>query len=120
MRLWHAIRTVEDPAWTGRYHAAEPEFGGRIVVTLDDGTVIDDELGVADAHPRGARPFGRADYVAKFRSLTDGVLASAEQDRFLSAAQALTELGPGDLAGLTISADSDLLAISVARGIFDR
>ncbi len=120
VRLWHAIRTVEDPAWTRRYHAAEPEFGGRIVVTLDDGTAIEDELGVADAHPRGARPFGRADYIAKFRGLADGVLASAEQDRFLSTAQALTELGPGDLAGLTISADADLLAISVARGIFDR
>ena len=120
VRLWHAIRTVEDPAWTRRYHAAEPEFGGRIVVTLDDGRVIEDELGVADAHPRGARPFGRADYIAKFRGLADGVLASAEQDRFLSTAQALTELGPDDLGGLTISADADLLAISVARGIFDR
>ena len=120
VRLWHTIRTVEDPDWTRRYHADEPEFGGRIVVTLEDGTVIVDELGVADAHPHGARPFGRAAYVEKFRSLTDGVLAPAEQKRFLRTAAALPELGPDDLAGLTIRADADLLALSVARVIFDR
>ena len=121
VRLWQRIRTVEDPEWTRRYHdPAEPAFGGRIVVTLEDGTVIEDELGVADAHPRGARPFGRAEYIAKFRSLADGVLAPAEQDRFLSTAAALIELGPDDLPGLTIRADDDLLGVSVARGIFDR
>jgi 2-methylcitrate dehydratase len=120
VQLWHTIRTVEDPGWTRRYHAAEPEFGGRIVVTLDDGAVIEDELGVADAHPRGARPFGRAEYVAKFRSLADGVVAPAEQDRFLATAEALTALTADDLLGLTIRADADLLGLSVARGIFDR
>jgi 2-methylcitrate dehydratase len=91
-----------------------------MTVTLDDGTVIEDELGVADAHPRGARPFGRAEYVEKFRTLTDGVIARAEQERFLRTAAALPELGPDDLAGLTIRADADLLELSVARGIFDR
>jgi 2-methylcitrate dehydratase len=120
VRLWHAIRTVEDPDWTRRYHADEPEFGGRMVVTLDDGTVIEDELGVADAHPRGARPFGRAEYVEKFRALADGVVAPAEQERFLRTAAALPALGPDDLGGLTVRADADLLALSVARGIFDR
>ena len=120
VRLWHAVRTVEDPEWTRRYHAAEPEFGGRIVVTLQDGELIEDELGVADAHPRGARPFGRAEYVAKFRDLSDGVIAPAEQDRFLATAEALTALAADDLPGLTIRADADLLCLSVARGIFDR
>jgi 2-methylcitrate dehydratase len=120
VKLWHAIRTVEDPEWTRRYHEAEPEFGGRISVTLDDGAVIEDELGVADAHPRGARPFGRAEYVDKFEALADGVLSRAEQKRFLATAAALPELGADDLAGLTITADADLLALSVARGIFDR
>lgn len=120
VKLWHAIRTVEDPEWTRRYHEAEPEFGGRISVTLEDGTVIEDELGVADAHPRGARPFGRAEYVGKFRALADGVLSEAEQERFLATVAALPELGADDLAGLTITADADLLALSAARGIFDR
>ena len=123
VELWHRIRTVEDPEWTRRYHAPDPAdraFGGRIVVTLDDGTVIEDELAVADAHPRGARPFGRAEYVAKFRALAEGVVAPAEQDRFLAHAAALIDLGPGDLAGLTVTADAALLAVDAPRGIFDR
>ena len=123
VELWHRIRTVEDPEWTRRYHAPDPAdraFGGRIVVTLDDGTVLEDELAVADAHPRGARPFGRAEYVAKFRALAEGVVAPAEQDRFLAHAAALIDLGPGDLAGLTVTADAALLAVDAPRGIFDR
>jgi 2-methylcitrate dehydratase len=36
------------------------------VISLADGREIADEIAVADAHPRGARPFGRAEYVSKF------------------------------------------------------
>src|SRR5690606_7172769 len=49
--LWHKISTVEDPEWTRRYHSHDPKekaFGGRVVVTLQDGSVIEDELAVAD------------------------------------------------------------------------
>jgi 2-methylcitrate dehydratase len=123
VELWHRVRTVEDPEWTRRYHAADPAdraFGGRIVVSLDDGTVVEDELAVADAHPRGARPFAREQYVGKFRTLADGVIAPAEQDRFLGCAAALPDLGPADLAGLTVTADAQLLALSLPAGIFDR
>ena len=98
----------------------ERAFGGRIVVTLDDGTVIEDELDVADAHPAGARPFARAQYVEKFRRLADGVIGPVEQDRFLDCAQALLDLEGRDLGGLTVRADSDLLSVSVPTGIFDR
>ncbi len=87
---WHKITTREDGAWTERYNAPPPEdraFGGRIVVKLDDGSTVEDEIAVADAHPRGARPFRRPDYVAKFRSLADGVVPDYEQDRFLGLAQ---------------------------------
>ncbi|HEX2891518.1 MAG TPA: MmgE/PrpD family protein, partial [Vineibacter terrae] len=52
--LWHKIRTVEDPAWTQRYHSPDPRekaFGGRVEVTLDDGSMITDEIAVADALP---------------------------------------------------------------------
>jgi len=120
--LWRRIRTVEDPEWTRRYHAADPgrrAFGGRIAVTLDDGRVVEDELAVADAHPRGARPFGRARYVDKLRRLADGVVAPAEQERFMSCAAALTELGPDELGGLTLVADANLPAAG-RPGIFDR
>ncbi|MGH3427256.1 MAG: MmgE/PrpD family protein, partial [Terriglobales bacterium] len=78
VRLWHKVSTVEDPEWTRRYHSSDPDelaFGGRVEITLRDGSVITDELAVADAHPRGARPFGRADYLAKFRRLADGAVS---------------------------------------------
>jgi len=105
--LWHKISTVEDPEWTRRYHASDPTekaFGGRIVVVLDDGTVIEDELAVANAHPLGARPFARADYVAKFRTLAAANVSEREQDRFLLTAERLLELRPDELAGLTFVA----------------
>ena len=52
--------------------SAEKAFGGRVEITLDDGTVITDEIAVADAHPLGARPFAREQYVNKFRTLAAG------------------------------------------------
>lgn len=109
--LWRKISTVEDPEWTRRYHAIDPAeraFGARAVVTFDDGTVLTDELAVADAHPAGARPFGREHYVAKFRSLADGIVAPAEQRRFLAAAQRAPELAPGELDQLTVTVDPAL------------
>ncbi|MDX6223403.1 MAG: 2-methylcitrate dehydratase [Frankiales bacterium] len=101
--LWHKISTCEDPEWTRRYHLADPRqraFGGRVVITLDDGTVIEDSLAVADAHPLGARPFAREQYVNKFRTLAQGIVHDVDQQRFLSAAQRLSRLGAADLADL--------------------
>jgi 2-methylcitrate dehydratase len=102
--LWQRVRTVEDPRWTAAYHRPEPEFGGRVTITLDDGSTIADELAVADAHPRGARPFVRDGYVAKFRTLAHGVLEAAEQDRVLDLAARLPALGAAELARLTVTA----------------
>ncbi|MFD4577306.1 MmgE/PrpD family protein [Streptomyces sp. NPDC058417] len=92
--LWRRITTVEDPAWTRRYHDPDPArraFGGRAVITLDDGSVIEDELAVADAHPAGARPFDRPAYTAKFRMLAEGIVTPDAQDRFLAAAEHLAD-----------------------------
>jgi 2-methylcitrate dehydratase len=92
--LWRKVETVEDPRWTERYHApgADKAFGGQVIVTMDDGSVIQDELAIADAHSLGARPFARAQYVEKFRTLADGVVERGEQDRFLSLVERLPEL----------------------------
>ena len=102
--LWHKVRTVEDPRWTEAYHRDEPEFGGRVTITLDDGSTVAGELAVADAHPRGARPFRREQYVAKFRALAQGVLDPAEQDRFLGLASRVPDLSAEEIARLTVSA----------------
>ncbi|MCU1439215.1 MAG: 2-methylcitrate dehydratase [Rhodoglobus sp.] len=104
--LWNRVSTEEDPEWTRRYHSLDPRekaFGGRVEIELTDGTRIVDEIAVADAHPLGARPFARPDYVYKFRTLADGVLHPAEIERFLDVAQRLPELTAAELAGLTVN-----------------
>jgi 2-methylcitrate dehydratase len=115
--LWHSITTVEDPEWTRRYLATDPAeqaFGGRAVVVLDDGTVIEDELAVADAHPNGARPFARPQYLEKFRRLAAGVVEAGEQDRFLTVVERLGDAGPSDLLGATFAVPE--LEASTPRG----
>ncbi|MGH7153523.1 MAG: MmgE/PrpD family protein [Acetobacteraceae bacterium] len=106
VRLWHKIETREDPEWKRRYHATDPNelaFGGRIEVFLRDGTKIEDELGVANAHPNGARPFQRDDYIGKFQALTDGIVSTREANRFLDAVQNLPRLAAGELGALNVA-----------------
>lgn len=106
VRLWHKISTLEDPAWTRRYHSSDPRekaFGGHVVVTLEDGTRLDDQQAVANAHALGAHPFGRKQYVEKFMTLTDGIIDPAEQKRFLTVAQELPDLTAARLGELTIA-----------------
>ncbi len=105
VELWRKISTVEDPEWTRRYHSndpAEKAFGARAEVTLKSGEVISDELAVADAHPLGARPFEREQYIGKFTELADGVVDSAEQQRFLDAAQHIEDLNGDRLDALNV------------------
>jgi 2-methylcitrate dehydratase len=121
--LWRKIRTAEDPEWTRRYHATDPAekaFGGRVEITLADGEVIAEDIAVADAHPLGARPFTRPDYVGKFRTLAENVVAGGEQDRFLNLVSRLAELSAEEVAGLSVTAAPGVLD-AVARvpgGIF--
>ncbi|CAN5128240.1 hypothetical protein BH09ACT5_BH09ACT5_02340 [soil metagenome] len=102
--LWNRVVTEEDPEWTRRYHSNDPKekaFGGSVAITLTDGSTIVDEIAVADAHPLGARPFAREQYIAKFRGLAEGVLDPGEIERFLDTAQDLRSLT--DLSGLTVN-----------------
>jgi len=120
--LWHKITTAEDAEWTRRYHSEDPDekaFGGRVEITLADGTVLTDEIAVADAHPLGARPFARADYVAKFRLLAEPVLTPEEIERFLTLAQRLPELTADEVRELNIVAKAGVLAaVPSPRGLF--
>ncbi|MDT0433334.1 MULTISPECIES: MmgE/PrpD family protein [Streptomyces] len=124
VELWRKITTVEDPEWTRRYHDPDPDrraFGGHAVITLDDGTVIEDRLAVADAHPAGARPFDRSGYVGKFRSLAEGTVTAAAQDAFLETAAHLAELPTGDLDGLFPAVDTETVArydAGLPQGLF--
>jgi len=113
IELWNKISTVEDPEWTRRYHSNDPQvkaFGAKAVVTLKDGTVIEDELAVANAHPLGEPPFDRSQYEGKFRKLADGLVAEKEQERFLEAARNAASLGADELDQLTVTFDPEVLA----------
>jgi 2-methylcitrate dehydratase len=89
-------------------------------VTLKSGEVIEDELAVADAHPLGARPFGREQYIAKFTQLTDGVVDTVEQQRFLHAVQGVAACNGGDLVALNVRVLPEELdkAPTIPSGIF--
>jgi 2-methylcitrate dehydratase len=120
--LWRKVRTVEDPDWTRRYHSQDPRekaFGGRVIITFDDGTVLEDEIAFADAHPLGARPFKRENYVTKFRELADGIVSGAEQDRFLDLVMRLPKLTAQELVGLTFTVEPARLGKPAPHGIFD-
>jgi 2-methylcitrate dehydratase len=118
--LWHKISTTEDPAWTKRYHATDPNelaFGGRLEVFMKDGTKLVDEMAVANAHPLGAKPFARADYIRKFRILTEGIITTREANRFIEAAQNLASLPAGELHQLNVALPAGQLVES-KPGIF--
>lgn len=123
VRLWRKVETVEDPDWSRRYDEPPPlqkDHGARAVVTLDDGTEIVEELAVANAHPRGARPFEREDYIRKFRTLTEDILEPAEAERFLDLVQRLPQLDADALLGLMPALPGGRLthAARDRRGIF--
>ncbi|WP_372699341.1 MmgE/PrpD family protein [Arthrobacter sp. JSM 101049] len=122
VELWHKVTTEEDPEWTRRYHSldiSEKAFGGSVEITLHDGTVITDEIAVADAHPLGARPFAREQYINKFRTLAQGLVEPAEIDRFLAAAERLPELAAGELDQLNIVAAPGVIdAAAAPKGLF--
>ena len=110
--LWKKITTMEDTAWNLRFDDREPlekDHGVRAEVVYNDGTVIESEMAVPNAHPRGQRPFGHTEYINKFLCLTEGVIAKAESDRFLAAINRLTSLTNDELC--------DFLPVTIASHI---
>jgi len=114
VRLWQKIETTEDPEWTRRYRATNPNelsFGGRVEIFLREGSKLEDEMAVANAHPLGAKPFGRDDYIRKFEILTDGIVSVREANRFLEAAQELPRLPAGELHRLNVALPAGSLTV---------
>lgn len=122
VRLWQKIHTIEKPEWTARYHETDPNrkaFGGRIIIRMKDGRVLEDELAVANAHTLGATPWVRADYIRKFRMLAEGVVPEREIERFLDVVQRLPDLKAGELSQLEILIPAQDLRQNTAEGIFN-
>jgi 2-methylcitrate dehydratase len=121
--LWKKIITKEDSEWTRRYHSIDPNekaFGGRVEIIFNDGKKITDEIAVANAHPFGAKPFGRADYIRKFETLTEDIIAPEESKRFLALVQRLPQLTAQEVLQLNVALPTNKLtcAIRDQRGIF--
>jgi 2-methylcitrate dehydratase len=113
LSLWLSIETREDAEWTRRYHSvnpAEKAFGGRVEIFFKDGSRMEDQIAVANAHPLGAKPFVRGDYVRKFQTLTDGIITAQESQRFLDAAQRIPDLAADDLVLLNVEVPKENLA----------
>ena len=79
---------------------------------------ISEELERADAHPYGARPFQRKDYIKKFLTLTNKILSKKESDRFLKTVQNLKKLKKGSLNKLNIEVSRKYLKKNNKKGIF--
>lgn len=122
--LWRRIRTTQDDEWTQRYHSTDPAlraFGGQVIVTFEDGTTLQDAIAFADAHPLGARPFGREDYIAKFQRLASPDTQGHERERFLAAALGIASLRPGSLDELTLEVPAALRdPQGLVPGLFER
>ena len=124
VRLWQRVRTVEEAEWTRRYHSRDPKeraFGGRVVVTMQDGTKIEGEIAFPDAHPLGAKPFRREDYLRKFTALAEEHADRRERERFLEAAVGLARLPAGKLRALTVEVPAHVLnREALTPGLFER
>jgi 2-methylcitrate dehydratase len=123
VRLWHKVATVEDPEWTRRYHSLDPKekaFGARVEIRFKNGQKLVDELAVANAHPLGAKPFARRDYIRKFETLTQGIVLEKEQKRFVEVAQNLPALPAAQFGELNVHVDAVALKHGARdqRGIF--
>ncbi|HXI73364.1 MAG TPA: MmgE/PrpD family protein [Verrucomicrobiae bacterium] len=121
--LWKKITTREDAEWTRRYHSIDPKekaFGGRVEITFNDGKKITDEIAVADAHPLGARPFARANYIGKFQALTEDLISPDESKRFLNLVQRLPQLSAAEVSELNVVLPPNKLTCATRdqRGIF--
>ena len=121
IKIWKSIKTYEDKKWTKKYHDPNPKnksFGAKVVITLNSGKKIIEELDRADAHPYGARPFKRQNYINKFLTLTKDILEKKESDRFLKTVQNLKNLKSGQLSKLNIEVRKSKLKRNFKKGIF--
>jgi 2-methylcitrate dehydratase len=120
--LWQKVQTEEDADWNRRFDAALPidkHHGACAVIRFADGRQIEEELAVADSHPRGAAPWGYDDYRRKFETLTDSYVSASAARAFLDNARALAGLDAETLRGLGLVADL-CPPIPGPPGLFDR
>ena len=77
-----------------------------------------EQLERADAHPYGARPFKRKNYIKKFKTLTDKIISKKESERFLKTVQNLRKLKKGQLVKLNIEVSAKKIKRNKKKSIF--
>jgi len=119
--VWHKISTVEKPYWTEAYHEKDPNkkvFGGKVIITMSNGTVIEDEIERANAHPAGDRPFVRENYVGKFDMLTEELITKEERNRFIGLVENLRNLTAEEVKEINVQVTELSNNTSDTKGIF--
>lgn len=120
--VWQKIKTIEKPEWTALYHDKDPKkkaFGGKVIISMKDGSKIEDQLGIANAHPNGTRTFERTHYIEKFDALTEGKISKTERDRFITLVENLDQLSASDIQKINVVMDNDTVATTNIKGIFN-
>ena len=121
IKIWRVIKTHEDKKWTKKYHDPNPKnksFGAKAIVTLKNGRKIIESLNRADAHPYGARPFKKNNYINKFLILTKNIISKKESDKFLNNVQKIKKLKSSQLYKLNIEVKKSYLKRNKKKGIF--
>ncbi len=121
IKIWKCIKTHEDKKWTRKYHDSDPKnksFGAKVVVTMKNRKKISEQLEKADAHPYGARPFKRKDYINKFKILTENIIFRKESLKFIKIVENLRKLKNGQLGKLNIEVNKKYLKKNNKKGIF--
>ena len=122
VKLWNKISTIESERWTALYHEPDPNrkaFGGKVIITMNDGTVISEELERANAHPAGFKPFGRLEYLKKFDVLVEGIISKEERNSYVDIVENLRDLNSEDVLTLNIQLDLSTLKMAEKRGLFE-
>ena len=101
-----------------RSRSQKKSFGAKVIITMKNGKKYKEELDRADAHPYGARPFKRVNYINKFHTLTDKIISKKESERFLKDVQNCKNLKNGQLDKLNIVISKKFLKKNNRTGIF--
>ena len=119
--LWHKISTIEKPYWTDLYHAKDPNkkaFGGKVIITMNDGKIIEDKIERANAHPAGKRPFKRENYIGKFDILTKELITKKERNRFIELVENLRNLSAEQVKEINVQVAKLSNSTLDTKGIF--
>ena len=120
--LMHKVVTEYDQKWEDAYHSQDPKvqaFGGKLIIELDNGEIFEKEKARANAHCYGDTPWGREEYIQKYRSLCDDKVSKAETDKFLNAVDQMEVLLTEGLCDLTPCVDLITLKMLEPGGIFN-